>query len=399
MVTDLPDYTKREVLVIDITDFPQEVMVDHRKIFGVALKTPTELNCLPSSIENIVRINHEQIKGLALKDPTVPLAIPVSWEGPYLAYEPCLDAWKTQIVDWAAGTLDVNIKSITGTVIGAIDLAKVLGATLAHSNPVISRLTDGAAFIDPRDVSDRAARLLGIIYGDKGQLAQRTTSLDAYVALRYSGAEIDPRDIRALTVTDIVTAKQSDETLLKATVTQASKDRTVTGTVTAEQTDQTKLKATVTQAAKDRTVTGTVTAEQATAASLKGTVYQSDETLLKATVTQASKDRTISDITKTTTIVSIQATAANNTIIQTPTAGKKIRVKLIDVWNNGTAAITVYLRFAAAGTARFKKTLNSYTGFIINLIGTNWEGSADEALIINLSAAGTVDVTVMKDEV
>jgi len=123
MVKDLPDYTRKQVLIIDIAGFPQEVMIDHRKI-----------------------------KGLVLKDPTIELAIPVSWEGPYLAYEPCLDAWKTQIVDWAAGTLDVNIKSITGTVIGAIDLAKVLGSALAHSNPVISRLTDGSAFIDPRTI-------------------------------------------------------------------------------------------------------------------------------------------------------------------------------------------------------------------------------------------------------
>jgi len=45
------------------------------------------------------------------------------------------------------------------------------------------------------DVSDRAARLLGIIYGDVGQLAQRAVSRDAYVQLRSGGAEIDPRDV------------------------------------------------------------------------------------------------------------------------------------------------------------------------------------------------------------
>jgi len=289
MVTDLPDYEKKIIIVTPPGEYPAVVQVDLRKILGVDLISPTITGCVPTSIENEA-----------------------------IAYDAAND-WFKQYIE----------------------------------NPAIAY----------NSVTDRFKV-----------------------------------DIEALTL-GALTVIQSDETLLKATVTQAAKDRTVTGTVTAEQSDQTKLKATVTQAAKDRTVTGTVTAEQATAASLKGTVYQSDETLLKATVTQAAKDRTISDITKTTTIVSITATAANNTIIQTPAGGKKIRVKLIDVWNNGTAAITVYLRFAAAGTARFKKTLAANAGFIINLIGTNWEGAADEVLYINLSAIGTVDVTVMKDEV
>jgi len=36
--------------------------------------------------------------------------------------------------------------------LGQIDIARVLGAALAHANPVIMRLTDGAAFIDPRSI-------------------------------------------------------------------------------------------------------------------------------------------------------------------------------------------------------------------------------------------------------
>lgn len=55
------------------------------------------------------------------------------------------------------------------------------------------------------DVTDRAARLLGKIYGDQGVLTQRATSLDLYVQLRNAGVEIDPTAIRALTASDVVT--------------------------------------------------------------------------------------------------------------------------------------------------------------------------------------------------
>jgi hypothetical protein len=260
MVTDLPDYEKKVVVVTIPGDYPAEMKIDHRKILGEALKTPTFANCVPTSIENDA-----------------------------LAYDPTTNRF---YVDLA------KISATDTLVVSAIDL-----------------------------------------------------------------------DIRALTSVDVVTVKS------------------ITDALPAGSNAIGKLAANSGVDIGDVDVKTMPDVTQATAANLK------------ATVTQYEKDRTISDITKTATIVSVQATASGNTTIQTPAGGKKIRVKLIDVWNNGTAAITVYLRFAAAGTAQFKKTLNSYTGFIINLIGTNWEGAADEALIINLSAAGTVDVTVMRDEV
>jgi hypothetical protein len=49
---DLPDYTKKIVLVVDIADFPAEVKTDHRKIKGVALKDPTVEEAIPISVEN-----------------------------------------------------------------------------------------------------------------------------------------------------------------------------------------------------------------------------------------------------------------------------------------------------------------------------------------------------------
>jgi len=56
-----------------------------------------------------------------------------------------------------------------------------------------------------RDVLDRANRLLGRVYGSQGQqILQRATTYDLIVQLRHNGAEIDPRQIRALTSSDVV---------------------------------------------------------------------------------------------------------------------------------------------------------------------------------------------------
>jgi hypothetical protein len=56
------------------------------------------------------------------------------------------------------------------------------------------------------------------------------------------------------------------------------------------------------------------------------------------------------------------------------------------------------LRFTETGDARFRKNLAAQTGFNANLTGCNWRGGVDEALYVNLSAAGTVDVTIMYNE-
>ena len=52
MVTDLPDYEKKVVVVTIPGDYPAEMKVDHRKILGEALKTPTFASSIPTSIEN-----------------------------------------------------------------------------------------------------------------------------------------------------------------------------------------------------------------------------------------------------------------------------------------------------------------------------------------------------------
>jgi len=99
------------------------------------------------------------------------------------------------------------------------------------------------------------------------------------------------------------------------------------------------------------------------------------------------------DIPKVISYISGTATASGDTAIVTPPAGFSIRVKLIDIWNNGTSDTTVGLRFGT-GTIRFKHKLSPNTGFIINLVCANWQGDADEALYINLDVDGTIDYTI-----
>jgi len=83
----------------------------------------------------------------------------------------------------------------------------------------VIELAYGGTLIDPRDVSDRAARLLGIIYGDVGQLAQRAATRDLYTQIRHAGAEIDPRQIRSLTSADSVRAMGNQGVLTQSVIT------------------------------------------------------------------------------------------------------------------------------------------------------------------------------------
>jgi hypothetical protein len=113
------------------------------------------------------------------------------------------------IVDSFGAGLTVDISDDWTRQLGLVDLSRVLGATLAHTNPVIVRISDGtSAYLNPQtiraltsadiitaygsqtqalqqkattyelitDPADRAARLLGITYGNLGQLDQRLVS-------------------------------------------------------------------------------------------------------------------------------------------------------------------------------------------------------------------------------
>ncbi|PIN72769.1 hypothetical protein COV21_01165, partial [Candidatus Woesearchaeota archaeon CG10_big_fil_rev_8_21_14_0_10_45_5] len=72
---------------------------------------------------------------------------------------------------------------------------------------------------DVPDLSDRAARLLGKVYGNQDVLQQRLTTKELYVQISHQGTEKDPTQIRALTSSDIVTAygSQTQALLQRAT--------------------------------------------------------------------------------------------------------------------------------------------------------------------------------------
>jgi len=293
------------------------------------------------------------IKGVLLQDPTVAACVPISVENAALAYNAATDRFKVDIEAMTVGAIETTIANDWTRELGQVDIARVLGAALSHANPVIARLTDGAAFIDPRDVSDRATRQLGKVYGGQGYAlvqdpgnfylmtyavgnkgnpyAQRADTFDSYVQLRHNAAEIDPRVIRALTATDIVT------------------------------------------------------------------VVQSTPANLTATVTQAAKDRTISSIDATATPYQISNTfaGAGNYTVRTPASGKKIRLKFISL--ELSAAVDLGYRFAAGGTIYYLRTTAG--PYVSNLMGCNNEGAADEALILNASGACTVKGYVLIQEV
>jgi hypothetical protein len=156
--------------------------------------------------------------------------MPVYEKAPW-AWDSVNDRIKCAIEAITSG-VEVDIPDDWTRQLGQIDLARYRGAAPSHTNPLHVRLSDGvSAFIDPRDrnwtiteslarswtlgdsdvpdLKDRGSRLLGIVYGNKGQLAQRTTSLDLYAALRVAGAEIDPRD-RNWTITETVPVSAAD---------------------------------------------------------------------------------------------------------------------------------------------------------------------------------------------
>lgn len=263
-------------------------------------------------------IDHQKIKGLTLKDPTIELAVPISIENPAIAYDSPNDRFKVDVVALTVGIMGIN-------------LSQVLDEVLSHSNPVITRLTDGSDFIDPRDMSDRAARLMGIVYGSLDKLQQQATTKELLVQIAHQGVIKDPTQIRALISSDVVTVVQSAAANLLATVTQAEKDRTVSSV------------------------------------DAVATAYQISNTFA----------------------------GSGNYTIRTPDTGKKIRLKFISL--ELSADVDLGYRFAAAGTIYYLRTTAG--PYVSNLIGCNKEGAANEALILNASAACTVKGYVLIEEI
>jgi len=104
------------------------------------------------------------------------------------------------------------------------------GAELSTSNPLFTGVVDASGNRLPAmdastrpgyvDMTDRAERLTGVVYGSQAQqLLQRASTYDLIVQLRNAGVEIDPRSIRSLISGDVVTAygSQTQALLQRAT--------------------------------------------------------------------------------------------------------------------------------------------------------------------------------------
>jgi len=191
-----------------------------------------------------------------------------------------------------------------------------------------------------RDVLDRADRLLGRVYGSQGQqLLQRATTYDLIVQLRHAEAEIDPRQIRALTPSDVVDISD--------------------------------------RAARD----------------LGHLDIDNFPSNFPLPSTQVSDLKNITDITKTATQKKIDITATG--IIHTPASGRKIRLKGFS-WSSNADIVTA-LRFGTTGDLLFPLQAKGVIG--MNLIGCNIEGGVDEALYGYLSGTGAMKGTVLLEEV
>jgi len=121
MVTDLPDYEKKVIVVTVPGEYPGLVDINHKQILGVTLKTPSIAACLPISIEHTVLIDHRAILGEALKTPTFANCIPTSIENDALAYDAANDRFKVDLAKISATDIlavsatDLDIRNLTAT--------------------------------------------------------------------------------------------------------------------------------------------------------------------------------------------------------------------------------------------------------------------------------------------
>lgn len=123
------------------------------------------------------------------------------------------NAWPTKITDGAniLGVLNNPIRidpigttaqPVSGTIIANV------GSTngLALDNSLITIDTNIKA-TQPRDITDRSGRLLGVTYGSQGQqLKQTPINFNTQIEVAVGSTLIDPRQIRTLNSTDVITA-------------------------------------------------------------------------------------------------------------------------------------------------------------------------------------------------
>lgn len=93
--------------------------------------------------------------------------------------------------------------------------------------------------------------------------------------------------------------------------------------------------------------------------------------------------------------ISVNATASGNTtVVSAP--GASLSIYVVGFWlsNQGTAKIRAALTDGAAGASRYRGTLAADGGGVTRDLMVPWKLTANTALVVNLGAAGDVDVNV-----
>jgi hypothetical protein len=142
------------------------------------------------------------------------------------------------VIQPVSGTITANAGTGTFTVGGTVTANIGTTGGLALDSSLTTIDTDIKA-TQPRDVTDRAARLLGVVYGSQGQqIKQTATNFNTQVEIAVGSTLIDPRAIRTLTSSDVVTANAGSGTFTVAGTVTANAGTgtfTVGGTITSNQ--------------------------------------------------------------------------------------------------------------------------------------------------------------------
>jgi len=284
----------------------------------------------------------------------VAACLPISVENTAIAYDAGNDRFKVDIEAMTVGTIDVNPSDRWARELGKIDLSRYNGSAVGLANAIHTAIVVSGAVVDPRDI--RALTVSDIIkaYGSQDQaLLQRATTYDSLVQLRHSGAEIDPRNIRVLTSSDVV---QTVQDILGSLNVRIGGNTLPTGGGT------------------DRYI-----------------VVDTDGHL------QVDATATIDDITKTATEVQISNTfaGAGNYTVHTPGAGLKVQLKLLSL--ELSAAVDLGYRWTTTGTIYYLRTTAG--PIATNFVGCNPLGGTNEALVLNASGACTVKGYALLEEV
>jgi len=119
---------------------------------------------------------------------------------------------KVEGVTTISGQMDVSDR--WARQLGQVDIARYLGSVIGVANPLHSQMVYGGAVIDPRSIRSLVSTDIITAYGSQTQaLLQRGSTYDLYVQLRNAGVEIDPRSIRALTSSDVLTVQDIQKTV------------------------------------------------------------------------------------------------------------------------------------------------------------------------------------------